>query len=152
LTVVDNLLGCHLTTKWENVMTTEYAVGQHDQRPWGRWEVVAVGPGYAVKRIVVKPGHRLSLQRHQFRAEHWFVVAGIGQATRNGEIITLARGQHAMIGMTDVHRMTNPGSTDLIFIEVQHGGILDENDIERLEDDYGRYAEAQPRTKRMASA
>jgi len=119
-------------------MTTNYAVGQCDQRPWGRWEVVAVGPGYAVKRIIVSPGHRLSLQRHQFRAEHWFVVAGFGQVTRNGEIISLARGQHTMIGIGDAHRIANPGPTELIFVEVQHGGILDENDIERLEDDYDR--------------
>jgi mannose-6-phosphate isomerase-like protein (cupin superfamily) len=116
----------------------EYVVGQHDQRPWGSWEVIAVGSGYAVKRIVVGAGQRLSLQRHAFRAEHWVLVAGAGRVTRGAEVLEVAFGDHVMIARGDVHRIENPGPGDLVLIEVQHGERLDENDIERLDDDYGR--------------
>jgi mannose-6-phosphate isomerase-like protein (cupin superfamily) len=119
-------------------VSTDYAVGQCDERPWGSWEVIAVGPGYAVKRIVVKPGQRLSLQRHSFRAEHWVVVGGVSRVTRGGETFPVGVGQHTQIGRGDVHRIENPGAEPLAFIEVQYGEPLDENDIERIEDDYGR--------------
>jgi mannose-6-phosphate isomerase len=119
-------------------MATEYRVGQNDVRPWGTWEVIAAGPNYAVKQIVVKPGQRLSLQRHLWRGEHWTIVSGIGEVTRDGLSFRLAAGQYIFIGIGDTHRMANPGTDDLIFIEVQHGVVLDENDIQRLDDDYGR--------------
>jgi mannose-6-phosphate isomerase-like protein (cupin superfamily) len=119
-------------------MSTEYAVGQRDERPWGTWEIIAVGPNYAVKRIVVRPGQRVSLQRHAFRAEHWAIVGGMARVTRGAEIIPLSPGGHVAIGRGDAHRIENPGAEDLVFIEVQHGERLDENDIERLQDDYGR--------------
>ena len=119
-------------------MTVDYLVGQRDERPWGRWEIIAVGPGYAVKRIMVRPGQRLSLQRHAFRAEHWIVVGGAARVTRGAEIFPVASGEHVAIARGDAHRIENPGSEELVFIEVQHGEHLDENDIERLEDDYGR--------------
>ena len=121
-------------------MSTDYLVGQSDQRPWGTWEIVAVGSGYAVKRIVVKPGQRLSLQRHKFRGEHWVVVAGEGRVTRDAEVLTIGSGEHVLIGRGAVHRIENPGAADLVFIEVQHGERLEESDIERLQDDYGRTA------------
>jgi mannose-6-phosphate isomerase-like protein (cupin superfamily) len=119
-------------------VTNEYLVGERDERPWGSWEIIAASANYAVKRIVVKPGARLSLQRHAFRAEHWVVVGGTGLVTRGTETFPGTSGEHAAIGLGDVHRIENPGSDELVFIEVQHGERLDENDIERIEDDYGR--------------
>ncbi len=119
-------------------MPVTYAVGQRDSRPWGHWEILAVGPNYAVKRILVHPGARLSLQRHTHRAEHWIIVAGSGKVTRGNEVFPVAAGQQVLIGLSDAHRIENPGTEDLLFIEVQHGQHLDESDIERLQDDYGR--------------
>jgi mannose-6-phosphate isomerase len=119
-------------------VTNEYLVGERDERPWGSWEIIAASANYAVKRIMVKPGARLSLQRHAFRAEHWVVVGGMGLVTRGTETFPVASGEHAAIGLGDVHRIENPGPDELVFIEVQHGERLDENDIERIEDDYGR--------------
>jgi mannose-6-phosphate isomerase-like protein (cupin superfamily) len=122
----------------EAPVTTTYVVGQSDHRPWGHWEILAVGPRYAVKRILVRPGARLSLQRHAHRAEHWIIVAGSGKVTRGHEVVPVTAGQHVLIGLGDAHRIENPGTEDLLFIEVQHGQHLDESDIERLQDDYGR--------------
>jgi len=119
-------------------VTATYAVGQRDDRPWGQWEILAVAPGYAVKRILVRAGGRLSLQRHAHRAEHWIMVSGSGKVTRGNEVFPVAAGQHVLIGLGDAHRIENPGTEDLLFIEVQYGEHLDEGDIERLQDDYGR--------------
>jgi mannose-6-phosphate isomerase len=119
-------------------VTTEYQLGERGERPWGLWEILAVGSGYAVKRILVRAGQRLSLQRHAFRAEHWVVVGGLAHVTRGAETFPVASGEHVAIGRGDIHRIENRGSADLVFIEVQHGEHLDENDIERIEDDYGR--------------
>lgn len=119
-------------------MAGDYAVGQRDERPWGSWEIIAIGPGYAVKRIVVRSGQRLSLQRHAFRAEHWIVVGGTAQVTRGEATFPVASGEHVVIGRGDVHRIANVGPADVVFIEVQHGERLEEGDIERLQDDYGR--------------
>ena len=116
----------------------DYAVGQSDERPWGHWAVLDAGAGYAVKRITVTPGGRLSLQRHEHRVEHWFVVAGRAQVTRNAEQLTLGVGEGIDFAMGDVHRVANEATDDLVFIEVQRGAILREDDIERLEDIYGR--------------
>ncbi|GLK75318.1 hypothetical protein GCM10008171_05720 [Methylopila jiangsuensis] len=125
-------------------MANRYAVGERDTRPWGTWEVVAGGDDYVVKRIVVSPGARLSLQRHQFREEHWIVVAGEGVVTRDDERIPVSRGVAVHLPLHCVHRVENGGAVDLVFIEVQRGDPLDEDDIERLEDDYGRAPEAPP--------
>ena len=119
-------------------MGTTYQPRQRDIRPWGTWEILALGPGYAVKRIVVEPGARLSLQRHRHRAEHWIVVGGTASVVRGRDTFSVSAGENAVIGLGDVHRIANPGTVDLVFIEVQHGAHLDEADIERLEDDYGR--------------
>jgi len=101
-------------------VTNEYLVGQRDERPWGTWEIMATSANYVVKRIVVKPGARLSLQRHAFRAEHWVVVGGTALVTRGTETFPVAAGGHAAIGLGDVHRVENPGPDELVFIEVQH--------------------------------
>jgi mannose-6-phosphate isomerase len=119
-------------------MSTTYVAGERDERPWGSWEIIAIGPNYAVKRIVVRAGQRLSLQRHAFRAEHWVIVGGLARVTRGADTLSLSPGEHVAIGCGDAHRIENPGTGDLVFIEVQHGERLDENDIERLQDDYGR--------------
>lgn len=116
----------------------DYAAGQSDRRPWGDWAVLDAGPGFAVKRIRVVPGGVLSLQRHQHRAEQWTVVSGTARVTRNTETIELMAGESIGIGLGDIHRIANPGSTDMVFIEVQTGRDLREDDIERLEDSYGR--------------
>jgi mannose-1-phosphate guanylyltransferase/mannose-6-phosphate isomerase len=115
-----------------------YAVGQADTRPWGDWRVIDCGPGFVVKRIRVAPGQHLSLQRHQHRAEQWVVVMGTARVTRNGEMFDLSPGQSTQIGLGDIHRMSNPGTEAMEFIEVQTGKLLSEDDIERLEDIYGR--------------
>ena len=116
----------------------DYAAGQSDRRPWGDWAVLDAGPGFAVKRIRVVPGGVLSLQRHQHRAEQWTVVAGTARVTRNTETIELMAGESIGIGLGDIHRIANPGTADMVFIEVQTGNDLREDDIERLEDSYGR--------------
>ncbi|MDA8248041.1 MAG: phosphomannose isomerase type II C-terminal cupin domain [Rhodospirillales bacterium] len=116
----------------------DYAAGQSDRRPWGEWAVLDAGPGFAVKRIRVVPGGVLSLQRHQYRAEQWTVVAGTARVTRNTENIELLAGESIGIAQGDIHRIANPGTADMVFIEVQTGNDLREDDIERLEDSYGR--------------
>ena len=116
----------------------EYTSGESDRRPWGRWTVLDVGPGYAVKRIEVLPGGKLSLQRHRFRAEHWVVVAGTATVTLDDAVFDLPPGGTVRIGLGQVHRVENRGTDPVVFIEVQTGALLDETDIERLEDVYGR--------------
>jgi len=119
-------------------LRNDYAAGQSDHRPWGDWTVLDAGPGFAVKRIRVVPGGVLSLQRHQHRAEQWTVVAGRARVTRNTDTIDLLAGESIGIGQGDIHRIANPGDADMVFIEVQTGSELREDDIERLEDSYGR--------------
>ena len=109
-----------------------------DERPWGKWETIEIEKGYQVKRITVKAHHRLSYQKHRHRSEHWVIVKGKGKVTLNGEDHELERGQYIFIPTHAPHRIENIGEDDLIFIEVQIGDILSEDDIVRLEDDYGR--------------
>ncbi len=115
-----------------------YTAGDSDQRPWGRWTVLEAGAGYAVKRIEVVPGGQLSLQRHRFRAEQWVVVAGSALVTLDADQFRLEPGGSVHIAAGQQHRVANPGAETLVFIEVQTGEKLDEDDIERLEDRYGR--------------
>lgn len=116
----------------------DYAAGQADRRPWGDWAVLDTGPGFCVKRIRVVPGGILSLQRHRHRAETWTVVAGTAQVTRNDDTFDLTPGQSTQIALRDIHRVANHGDAEMVFIEVQTGRELREDDIERLEDSYGR--------------
>jgi mannose-6-phosphate isomerase len=111
---------------------------EFDQRPWGNYQVLADEPDHKVKRIVVYPGKRLSLQRHQQRAEHWYVIAGRGLVTRDRETISLNAGEAVDIPRGTRHRIENPGPLEVVFIEVQTGDYFGEDDIERFEDDYGR--------------
>ncbi|WP_264050608.1 mannose-1-phosphate guanylyltransferase/mannose-6-phosphate isomerase [Methylobacterium flocculans] len=107
-------------------------------RPWGWYEVIDFGDQFQVKRIVVNPGGRLSLQTHQHRAEHWVVVTGLARVTVGDTVENLGPNQHAYIPLGAVHRLENPGNTPVQLIEVQSGGYLGEDDIVRLEDVYAR--------------
>ena len=107
-------------------------------RPWGRYEILQESEAHKVKCIWVTPGKRLSYQRHQKRAEHWFIVAGSARVTLNGVVSQLKAGQSVDIGIGDLHRIENIGSDDVVFIEVQSGSYFGEDDIERIEDDFGR--------------
>ena len=107
-------------------------------RPWGWYDSVDAGERFQVKRIGVKPGASLSLQKHHHRAEHWIVVRGTAEVTRGAETFLLSENQSTYIPIGEVHRLRNPGKMELEMIEVQSGGYLGEDDIVRLEDTYGR--------------
>jgi mannose-6-phosphate isomerase len=113
--------------------------GEFSERPWGNYTVLSDDAAdHKVKRIVVHPGKRLSYQRHAKRAEHWFMVSGTAQVTLDGQVTELSPGQAIDIPMGSAHRIANEGSVDVVFIEVQHGTYFGEDDIVRLEDDFGR--------------
>jgi len=101
-----------------------------DRRPWGA--------DYKVKRLEVDPGKRLSYQKHHRRAEHWMIVAGVGKVTLDGRERLLHTGETVDVALEQAHRMENPGIDPLVFIEIQRGDYLGEDDIVRLEDDFGR--------------
>jgi mannose-1-phosphate guanylyltransferase/mannose-6-phosphate isomerase len=107
-------------------------------RPWGSYDSVDMGGRFQVKHITVKPGAQLSLQMHHHRAEHWIVVSGTAKVTCDDREFLLTENQSTYIPMTSVHRLSNPGKIPLEIIEVQSGTYLGEDDIERLEDVYGR--------------
>ncbi|MDA1000462.1 MAG: phosphomannose isomerase type II C-terminal cupin domain [bacterium] len=109
-----------------------------DERPWGRYIVLSDEADHKVKRIIVKPGQRLSLQRHKKRGEHWHAVSGEATVTRGEERIPLRPGESVDIPQGAWHRIENTGTAPFVFIEVQHGSYFGEDDIERKEDDYGR--------------
>ncbi|MFZ6745774.1 mannose-1-phosphate guanylyltransferase/mannose-6-phosphate isomerase [Undibacterium sp. JH2W] len=109
-------------------------------RPWGHYDSVDSGEHFQVKRIVVKPGGRLSMQMHNHRAEHWIVVSGTALVTRGEDVMTLVANQSTYIPLGVKHRLENPGQTDLELIEVQSGAYLGEDDIVRFDDIYGRVA------------
>ncbi|MCE4071152.1 MULTISPECIES: mannose-1-phosphate guanylyltransferase/mannose-6-phosphate isomerase [Pseudomonas] len=110
-------------------------------RPWGSYDSVDMGGRFQVKHISVKPGARLSLQMHHHRAEHWIVVSGTAQVTCDDKTFLLTENQSTYIPIASVHRLANPGKIPLEIIEVQSGSYLGEDDIERLEDVYGRTTE-----------
>ncbi len=122
----------------EKNRTTRYFTGENDERPWGSWRVIDTGNRHIVKLIEVDPGQRFSLQKHTHRSEHWLVVEGSGTATIGGDIINIEQGRHIFIPSDTKHRIHNTGSGPLVFVEVQFGKFLDEDDVVRLEDDYGR--------------
>jgi mannose-6-phosphate isomerase-like protein (cupin superfamily) len=107
-------------------------------RPWGYFETLDQGKGFQAKRLMVKPGAKISLQRHRRRAEHWVVVSGMARVTRDGEEILLGANQSTYIPLGAKHRLENAGSEPLHVIEVQSGDYLGEDDIERFDDDYRR--------------
>jgi mannose-1-phosphate guanylyltransferase/mannose-6-phosphate isomerase len=107
-------------------------------RPWGFYESLIQGDRFQVKRIVVPPGQKLSLQKHHHRAEHWVVVAGTALVTRDEERLTVRENESIYLPLGCVHRLENPGRIPLTLIEVQSGSYLGEDDIVRIEDTYGR--------------
>src|SRR5438477_306613 len=110
----------------------------YDERPWGSFTVLDESATYKVKRIEVLPQKRLSYQKHQRRSEHWMVVAGSAKVTLDGLEITLMMGETVDIPMGAAHRIENVGNDKLVFIEIQQGTYFGEDDIQRLQDDYGR--------------
>ncbi len=111
---------------------------QEDHRPWGYYRVLADEDTFKCKKIVVKNGKRLSLQRHKQRDEHWYVVSGTAVVTVDDKDVPLGAGQAIDIPRNALHRIANTGPDDLVFIEIQTGDYFGEDDIERLEDDFGR--------------
>jgi mannose-1-phosphate guanylyltransferase/mannose-6-phosphate isomerase len=120
--------------------TTTYLVEDASPvyRPWGSYRTIGSGPGYKIKQLVVQPGQRLSLQKHRHRAEHWVVTAGTARVIIGEESVTLKPRQCAVIPRQAWHRIENHGRQPVVIIEVQHGDSLDEDDIIRKQDDYGR--------------
>ncbi len=123
-------------------MRNSYAPGARDERPWGSWEVLAAGEegavAFAVKRITVRPGGVLSLQRHRHRQEQWVIVQGRAAVWVDGERIECGPEDSVRIPRGSWHRIACLGEEPLVFIEVQTGALLSEDDIERREDLYGR--------------
>jgi mannose-6-phosphate isomerase-like protein (cupin superfamily) len=112
---------------------------EHAERPWGHYTVIDdAAPDHKVKRLVVRPGKRLSYQLHHKRAEHWFIVSGTATVTLDGTVTTLGPGQAIDIPLEAAHRIGNDGEVDVVLVEVQHGSYFGEDDIVRLEDDFGR--------------
>jgi mannose-6-phosphate isomerase len=124
-------------------ITTE-GIAATELRPWGSFTVLEEARGYKIKRIEVKPGHRLSLQMHYHRSEHWIVVCGTAKVTCGEKEVVIHSNQSTYVPQGHVHRLENPGVIPLVLIEVQNGEYLGEDDIIRFEDDYAR---SKPETK-----
>lgn len=116
----------------------EHLIHKTVERPWGSYTVLEKGEGYKIKRVVLKPKARLSLQLHRRRSEHWVVVSGTAKVTRENETYLVYTNESTFIPIHTKHRLENPGETPLQIIEVQNGDYVEEDDIERLSDDYGR--------------
>ncbi len=119
-------------------MTVSYKAGDKDNRPWGTWEVVDVGENYIVKKICVNPGQTLSLQMHHHRDEHWIITSGQATITLGEKQFDASENTPVFIKAGQKHRIANKTEQPVIFIEIQTGNTLDENDIVRFEDQYGR--------------
>jgi mannose-1-phosphate guanylyltransferase/mannose-6-phosphate isomerase len=117
---------------------SEHLVHRRVYRPWGYYEGIDIGERFQAKRITVNPGAKLSLQKHQFRAEHWVVVSGKARVTRGEDSLVLHEDQSTYIPLGVIHRLENIGESELHLIEVQSGSYLGEDDIERFDDDYKR--------------
>ena len=127
-----------LVARLEQLSRRERTAHLRVRRPWGSFETVAEGAGYRVKRIVVEPARRLSLQTHRRRSEHWTVVRGTARVTVGDAVSSLSANESTYIPRGTRHRLHNPGAAPLELIEVQVGAYLGEDDIERHEDDFGR--------------
>ena len=117
---------------------SEGSLHRRVHRPWGWYDSIDHGPRFQVKRIMVKPGASLSLQKHHHRAEHWVVVSGTAEVTCGDKKLLLSENQSTYIPLGEKHRLANPGTIPLEIIEVQSGSYLGEDDIVRFEDSYGR--------------
>ena len=128
----------HIVTQLQNTKREEYTLHRKVHRPWGWYDSIDEGGRFKVKRIQVKPGASLSLQKHHHRAEHWIVVKGTAEITNGEKVLLLTENQSTYIPLGEVHRLSNPGAIPLEIIEVQSGSYLGEDDIVRFEDHYGR--------------
>ncbi|MFN9709284.1 MAG: mannose-1-phosphate guanylyltransferase/mannose-6-phosphate isomerase [Burkholderiales bacterium] len=128
----------HLVQQLSDSGRSEHRVHRLVHRPWGWYDSIDAGPRFQVKRIMVKPGASLSLQKHHHRAEHWVVVSGTAEVTNGDQVTLLTENQSTYIPLGQVHRLANPGKVPLEIIEVQSGAYLGEDDIVRFEDSYGR--------------
>lgn len=128
----------HIVNQLSAKQREEQALHRKVNRPWGWYDSIDEGARFKVKRIQVKPGASLSLQKHHHRAEHWIVVSGTAEITNGAKVLTLTENQSTYIPLGEVHRLANPGSIPLEIIEVQSGSYLGEDDIVRFEDTYGR--------------
>ena len=122
----------------QSIERKEHTLHRKVHRPWGWYDSIDEGSRFKVKRIHVKPGASLSLQKHRHRAEHWVVVTGTAKITKGNKVLTLTENQSTFIPLGVVHRLVNPGTIPLEIIEVQSGSYLGEDDIIRLQDNYGR--------------
>jgi len=147
VTTSDAVLICHrdkaqdikaIVERLKSAQREEYQHPARVNRPWGSYQSIDTDPGFQAKRLIIKPGASISLQRHRHRAEHWVVVQGVAEVTRDDEVFTLQVNQSAFIPLGAIHRLRNPGSEPLTIVEVQCGDYLGEDDIERFEDIYGR--------------
>ncbi len=127
-----------LVTQLEKQKRDELSLHRKVHRPWGWYDSIDESERFKVKRIQVKPGASLSLQKHHHRAEHWIVVKGTAEVTCGDKVTLLAENQSTYIPLGEVHRLANPGSIPLEIIEVQSGSYLGEDDIVRFDDTYGR--------------
>jgi len=127
-----------LVTKLKSEKRSEATEHKRIHRPWGYYQGVDAGPRYQVKRIVVKPGGKLSLQKHHHRAEHWVVVKGAAEVTLNEDTRIVHENESIYLPIGSMHRLANPGRIPLELIEVQVGSYLGEDDILRFEDIYHR--------------
>jgi mannose-1-phosphate guanylyltransferase/mannose-6-phosphate isomerase len=127
-----------VVARLEKEKRTEHLSHDRVYRPWGYYESVDAGERFLVKRLMVKPGQALSLQRHRKRAEHWVVVAGTARVTRDDEVLTVKENQSVFIPLGAKHRLENPGAEPLYLVEVQSGSYFGEDDIERFDDKYNR--------------
>jgi mannose-1-phosphate guanylyltransferase/mannose-6-phosphate isomerase len=128
----------HIVTQLQTTKREEHTLHRKVHRPWGWYDSIDEGGRFKVKRIQVKPGASLSLQKHHHRAEHWIVVKGTAEITNGSKVLTLTENQSTYIPLGEVHRLANPGTIPLEIIEVQSGSYLGEDDIVRFEDTYGR--------------
>jgi mannose-1-phosphate guanylyltransferase/mannose-6-phosphate isomerase len=128
----------HIVAQLQVARREEHILHRKVHRPWGWYDTIDEGSRFKVKRIQIKPGASLSLQKHYHRAEHWIVVNGTAEITNGHTIITLTENQSTYIPLGEVHRLKNPGTIPLEIIEIQSGSYLGEDDIVRFEDNYGR--------------
>ena len=111
---------------------------ESEQRPWGSWHVIDVEDGFKIKRIHVNPGCRLSYQTHEHRSEHWVVIRGTATCLIDGQTIEARPGESVDVPTGAKHRLANESGEELVIVEVQLGSYTGEDDIQRLDDDYGR--------------
>ena len=140
--LVTNVKSAHNTkniiNKLKSSNRTEAEFHRKVYRPWGHYDLIDSGIGFQAKRILVNPGAKLSLQKHNHRAEHWVVVEGVAEITKGDEVFLLNVDESTYIPSGEIHSIKNPNKENLVLIEIQIGNYLGEDDIVRFDDKYGR--------------